>query len=65
MDLKEFRLKEKTLAEVASDLNVTIQPLYRYERGSRRINIEQVLLLSQLYNCTAEEIINAQLNSCP
>lgn len=65
MNLKDMRLEnKKTLAEVASILNVTLQSLSRYERGTRRISIEQVLLLSKLYDYTAEEIIVAQLNSC-
>lgn len=65
MTLKELRVQaNKSCAEVAHTLGVSIQALSNYEHGNRRINIEQVLLLSKLYECTAEEVIYAQLNSC-
>lgn len=54
----------KTLAEIASVLVVSVSSVYHYEQGIRRINLEQVLKLSELYNTPAEEIIKAQLNSC-
>lgn len=63
--LKDLRKEnKKTLAEVASVLKVTIQTAYRYEQGTRRIGLEQVLMLSELYDCTAEQVIKSQLNSC-
>ncbi len=64
MTLRELR-EESGLsrAEVAKSLHVTVQAIYRYEECTRRINIEQVIVLSKLYDCTAEEIIKAQLNS--
>lgn len=55
---------KKTLAEIASELNVCVRAVSRYEQGTRKISLEQVLLLAKLYDCTAEEVIAAQLNSC-
>lgn len=54
----------KSRAEVAAALGVTVFAVGHYERGNRRINLEQVLLLTRLYECSAEEVINAQLRSC-
>lgn len=65
MTLKELRVQNKnTLAEVASELNVCVRAMSRYEQGTRKISLEQVLTLSKFYDCSAEEIIQAQLNSC-
>ena len=65
MTLRRLREQnEKTPIDIAKALNVSLQTAYRYEQGVRRINIEQVLILSKLYDCTAEEVIEAQLNSC-
>ena len=62
--LKDLRTQnKKTCVEVAQALGVTIQTLYRYEQGTRRISLEQVLILAQLYDVSAEEVIQAQLNS--
>lgn len=55
---------KKTAAEVATVLGVSIQALYNYEAGNRRIGLEHVLAISKLYECSAEEVINAQLISC-
>lgn len=65
MTLKELRTQSGlTAAKVAEALGVEEQTLFRYEQGTRRIGLEQVLTLLALYECTAEEIIKAQLNSC-
>lgn len=65
MTLRELRGQSgKAQIETAEALNVSLQTAYRYEQGIRRINIEQVLILAKLYDCTAEEVIEAQLNSC-
>lgn len=62
--LRELRKQSgKSCAEVAQALGVTPQALYRYERGVREISLEQVLILARLYDVSAEEIIEAQLNS--
>ena len=62
--LKELRKENgKSRAEVAAALSVSIQTIYKYEQGVRHISLEQVLILEDLYNCTAEEIVNAQLKS--
>ncbi len=65
MTLKELREQiGKTPKEVADVLKVSLQTVYRYEQGIRKLNISQVLILSELFDCTAEEVIKAQLNSC-
>lgn len=64
MTLRDLRAQAgKRVKEVASALNVTSQALCQYEHGTRKINIDQVLILARLYDCTAEEVIEAQLNS--
>ena len=63
--LKELRLQaKKTCAEVAQALGLTAQAITNYESGIRRINIEQVLTLAELYDVSEKEVIHAQLNSC-
>ena len=52
-----------SVKEVAQKLNVTEMSVYRYEANKRHLDIEQVLELSSLYDCSTEEIIRAQLNS--
>ena len=62
MTLRKLRVENgKTLADTASVLGVGIRAASRYEQGTRRISLEQVV---KFYNCSAEEIIIAQLNSC-
>ena len=53
-----------SVKEVADRLGETVQTLYRYEQGLRRISLEQILRLVEVYDVTTEEIIKAQLNSC-
>ena len=53
----------KTCAEVAQALNVTVRAIFNYEYGLRQINIRQVLILAKIYETSAEDIILAQLNS--
>ena len=63
-DLRTLRKQaKKTATEVATVLGVVDRAYYRYENGTRRISLEQVLLLAELYDCTAEEIIYAQILS--
>lgn len=52
-----------SVIQVAKELNVSIQSVYRYEQGERRLSLEQVLELSKLFDCSAEEIIKAQISS--
>lgn len=53
----------KTVKEVAEILNVSEREAYHYEQGYRKISIEQILPLCNLYDCSCEEIIDAQLAS--
>ena len=63
--LRELREENnKTCAEVAQALGVANSSYYSYEQGVRRINIEQVLILAELYDVSEKEVIQAQLNSC-
>lgn len=63
--LKDLRLQsKKPCAEVARALGVTDRAYFRYEQGARRISLEQILILATLYDVSAEEVIQAQLNSC-
>ena len=54
----------KTCTEVAQALGVANSSYYNYEQGVRQIDIGQVLILSELFDCSENEIIQAQLNSC-
>lgn len=63
--LRDLRVQnKKTCTEVAQALGVVERAYYRYEQGSRRVSLEQVLILAELYGISAEEVIRAQLNSC-
>lgn len=63
--LKELRESSGLLAkEVAEALKITPRAYARYEQGTRRINIEQVLILSELFDVSERDLIQAQLNSC-
>lgn len=63
--LKELRESSGLLAkEVAAALEITPRAYARYEQGTRRVNIEQVLVLSELFDVSERDVIQAQLNSC-
>lgn len=53
----------KTCSEVAEALGVTVRAVHKYEHGDRHVSLAQVLTLSDLYDVTAEEVIQAQLSS--
>lgn len=62
--LRDLRkASNKAAAEVAAALGVTIQAVYNYERGIRLIDIYSIIPLARLFDVTAEEIIEAQINS--
>jgi transcriptional regulator with XRE-family HTH domain len=64
MTLRELREKQKiSRQEVADLLCVSLKAISNYELGYRQINLEQVLILKDLYKVSAEDIIKAQLNS--
>ena len=52
-------------ADVAAALGVTPNAITNYERGNRRLALEHILILAKIYEASAEDIIMAQLNSCP
>ena len=57
------KASNKTAAEVAAVLGVTINAVSNYECGIRSVDIEQVLVLAQLYDVSEREVIEAQLES--
>lgn len=62
--LRDLRkASNKTAAEVAAALGVTINAVSNYECGIRRVDIEQVIVLAQLYDVSEREVIEAQLES--
>lgn len=64
MTLRDLRIQSgKSVAEVATALNVTLRAVFNYEYGIRRISLEQVLILATLYDVSEKEVIEAQLNS--
>lgn len=64
MNLKELRQQSgKTAAEVATELGVTEQAVRHYENGIRSIGLEDVIKLSELFDVSEREIIDAQLRS--
>ena len=63
--LRDLRLQsKKTCVEVAQALGIANSSYYSYEQGVRRINIEQVLVLAELFDVSEKEVIQAQINSC-
>ena len=64
MSLRKLREQNgKSRAEVAAALGVTLSSVSHYENGLRRVSLEQVLMLAKLYDCSAQEVIEAQLES--
>ena len=61
-DLREEN--QKSRAEIAQALGVTLRCVYNYEYGIRQINISQVLILAEIYDTDTETVIKAALNSC-
>ena len=63
MTLKELRISAgKSLAEVAKKLNVCERTIRHYEKGDRRLNIEQLIPLALLYGATLDEIVEAAIS---
>lgn len=64
MNLKELRVQsKKTAAEVAEKLGVGLSTVYNYEQGIRRIGIDIVIPLAELFDVSEREVIEAQLES--
>ena len=64
MTLKEIRISAgKTIKETADALNVAVSSCYNYEQGIRQIDIKQVLILAELFDCSEKEIIESAINS--
>lgn len=64
MTLRELREQSgKSRAEVAAALGVAVRTLAHYENGTRWLKPEQILVLSSIFDESAEEVIIAQINS--
>ena len=64
MTLRELRKQsKKTAAEVAAVLGVAVRTVFRYEQGIRTVGLEQIIPLSELYDVSEREIIEAQLET--
>ncbi len=64
MTLRELRLQnKKTAAQVATALGVKLSTWYNYEQGFRRLNIEQIIPLAELFDVSEREVIEAQIES--
>lgn len=64
MTLRELRLQnKKTAAQVATALGVTGNAVSQYEAGKRRIGLEAVLILAELFDVSEREVIEAQIDS--
>lgn len=62
--LRELRQEsKKTVAEVAAVLGVAQRTISHYECGTRRIDLEYIIPLAKLYDVSAEEIIQAQIET--
>lgn len=56
--LKEKRLEAGlTLKQVSEQLGVSLRSVFNYECGDRQPNIEKLLKLSQMFNCTIEDLL--------
>ncbi len=64
MTLRELRLQnKKTAAQVATALGVKLSTWYNYEQGFRRLNIERIIPLAELFDVSEREVIEAQIES--
>ncbi len=64
MTLRELRQQsKKTAAQVAEVLGVAERTVARYEQGIRRLNIEQVIPLAELFDVSEREVIEAQITT--
>ena|GEM_PF-3826310 len=64
MTLRELRKQsKKTAAEVAAALGVSLSTIYHYEQSIRTVGLEQIIPLSELYDVSEREIIEAQLET--
>lgn len=64
MNLRDLRTSAgKTVKETAAALGVSERTVYTYEDGTRTLNIAQVLILSEIYDSSERDVIEAALNS--
>ena len=45
----------------AMDLNVSLQALYDYEKGARKLPIDLIIPMAELYDIEIEDIVRAAL----
>ena len=53
----------KTCAEVAKKLGASLRAYLRYEKGDKLLGIEQIFILSNLYEVTTGRVLEATINS--
>ncbi len=64
-DLKSLRKGSGvSITSVSKALKISEQAIYRYEQGKRKIGLEHIPILSKIFCCSIEEVVNAALNSC-
>ena len=58
LNLKDFRLKKGLkIKEVAQSLNVTRVTIWNYENGKRTPNIDVLIKLAKIYDCSVVDFI--------
>ena len=61
MFIKEFREKSGfSQLDVSKYLNVTQSAISQYETGVRKPSIEILINLSELFNCTVDELLKGE-----
>lgn len=64
LKLRDLRLQSgMTVRKIAEKLQIAPTTYYSYEQGTREIRISQVLVLSELFDVSEREVIEAQINS--
>lgn len=53
-----------SITSVSRALKISEQAIYRYEQGKRKIGLGHIPILSKIFCCSIEEVVNAALNSC-
>lgn len=64
MTLRDLRKQSGiNTAKVVQELAVTERALFNYESGLRRLNIEQLIPLSRLYDVSLDELVIAAIET--
>lgn len=64
MKIKELRQKlNYSQSKVSKDLNIPEQTLYGWENGSRQPSIENLIILSNYYHISIDELVGRETNN--